>query len=178
MKKIIDDASGAGGNRAGESPVLGDQDAQALFPVCLSPEQSRTRLHGSADLTKVQRQLETTHIKKLDLEAHAVRRHGEEVACLRGRIAELEAEVKHFHDDSAVAVESNSYNYDRANFYKVKEEKPVETLPLLVNRFLVQKSVMSLEAHILSAKICRDVPKIPKLTMKLLRRGWPGRQLR
>nr|GEW32287.1 WW domain-containing protein [Tanacetum cinerariifolium] len=60
----------------------------------------------------------------------AARRHEEEVACLRGRSAELEAEVKRFHGDSVVVVESNSYNYDRASFYKVKEEKPVEILPL------------------------------------------------
>ncbi|GJY16630.1 ribonuclease H-like domain-containing protein [Tanacetum coccineum] len=194
-KKIINDDSIAEGSGVGNLYGLGDQDAQVVFPnIAHEYAYLRSRTgHSqktSAELTKVKRhgeemiasglpsrvELELKTLKANEVEA--TRLHNEDVTSLKSRIAELKAEVKHENIDLVVAAESASLNHDRASFYKAKKEKLVETLPLLVNRLLfspefiqtptsLQGSVMSLGAHLISRKICKDVPDEPESALKL-----------
>nr|GFC93063.1 hypothetical protein [Tanacetum cinerariifolium] len=137
---------------------------------------------AGVELNKVKRQLNNARVENLDLETQVkrleeqsrasglpankgevARRHDEEVAVLKGRIAKLVAEVKHVNDDLAVIAKSTSNNHDRVVFYKAKIKKLMENLPLLFNHLLcyiefsyafalVHKKTMSLGAHNLYVK--------------------------
>ncbi|GJU07998.1 hypothetical protein Tco_1124428 [Tanacetum coccineum] len=111
-------------------------------------------------------------------EAEAARRHSEELTNLKGQIAKLEVKIRHVNDDLAMTAESDSQYYDWASFYKAEKEKLVETLPLQANHWLcspkfsptlyfLQRSVMSLGAHLLSVEIREEVPDVPESILKL-----------
>nr|GFB99573.1 hypothetical protein [Tanacetum cinerariifolium] len=99
-------------------------------------------------------------------EARVAKCHDEEVAGLKGRIVELEDEVKHVNDDFAVTIESNSVNYAQVAFYKAEKEKLMENLPLLF------KSV--LEFPKAKLKLDKDVAmKVADEAAALSMKSWP-----